>query len=43
MENSSKTDFAFYDLLKGFGEDLTKTFEQIDRIGFHSDRKRNYK
>ena len=40
MENSSKTDFAFYDLLKGFGEDLTKTFEQIDRIGFHSDRKR---
>jgi len=40
IENSSKTDFAFYDLLKGFNENLNNTFEQIDRLGFHSDRKR---
>lgn len=40
MESSSKTDFAFYDLLKGFTENFDKTYERIDRIGFHSDRKK---
>ena len=40
MESSSKTDFAFYDLLKGFTENFSKTFERVDRLGFHSDRKK---
>ena len=40
MESSSKTDFAFYDLLKGFAENFSKTFERVDRLGFHSDRKK---
>ena len=40
MESSSKTDFAFYDLLRGFSENLFRVYERIDRLGFHSDRKK---
>ena len=40
MESSSKTDFAFYDLLCGFSENLNRVYERIDRLGFHSDRKK---
>ena len=40
MESSSKTDFAFYDLLRGFNENLFHVYERIDRLGFHSDRKK---
>ena len=38
--SSSKTDFAFYDLLRGFNEDLKRKYQQLDRLKFHSDRKR---
>ena len=40
MASSSKTDFAFYDLLRGFDEDLQKKYQHVDRLKFHSDRKR---
>ena len=40
IESSSKTDFAFFDLLKGFNENFNRTYERVDRIGFHSDRKK---
>ena len=40
IASSSKTDFAFYDLLRGFNEDLSKKYQQLDRLKFHSDRKR---
>ena len=40
MESSSKTDFAFYDLLRGFSENLFRVYERVDRLGFHSDRKK---
>jgi magnesium-transporting ATPase (P-type) len=40
MASSSKTDFAFYDLLRGFKENLLKKYTQLDRLKFHSDRKR---
>jgi len=40
IASSSKTDFAFYDLLRGFKEDLMKKYQQLDRLKFHSDRKR---
>lgn len=40
MASSSKTDFAFYDLLKGFNENFSKKHKIIARIKFHSDRKR---
>ena len=40
MASSSKTDFAFYDLLVGFNENLLKTYTQLDRLKFHSDRKK---
>ena len=40
MASSSKTDFAFYDLLRGFGENLKKKYNQLDRLKFHSDRKK---
>ena len=40
IASSSKTDFAFYDFLRGFNEDLMKKYTQLDRLKFHSDRKR---
>ena len=40
IASSSKTDFAFYDFLRGFNEDLMKKYMQLDRLKFHSDRKR---
>ena len=40
IASSSKTDFAFYDLLRGFNEDLSKKYQHLDRLKFHSDRKR---
>ena len=40
MASSSKTDFAFYDLLMGFKENLLKKYTQLDRLKFHSDRKK---
>ena len=40
IASSSKTDFAFYDLLRGFNEDLKNKYQQLDRLKFHSDRKR---
>ena len=40
VASSSKTDFAFYDLLKGFNENLSNKYQQLDRLKFHSDRKR---
>ena len=40
MESSSKTDFAFYDLLRGFNENLKKKYQILDRLKFHSDRKK---
>ena len=40
VASSSKTDFAFYDLLRGFNENLTNKYQQLDRLKFHSDRKR---
>ena len=40
IASSSKTDFAFYDLLRGFKENLAQKYEQLDRLKFHSDRKR---
>ncbi len=40
MASSSKTDFAFYDLLRGFNENLLKKYTQLDRLKFHSDRKK---
>ena len=40
IASSSKTDFAFYDLLRGFNEDLKQKYQQLDRLKFHSDRKR---
>ena len=40
IASSSKTDFAFYDFLRGFNEDLMKKYIQLDRLKFHSDRKR---
>ena len=40
MASSSKTDFAFYDLLRGFNENLSNKYQQLDRLKFHSDRKR---
>ena len=40
MASSSKTDFAFYDLLRGFDENILDKYEQLDRLKFHSDRKR---
>ena len=40
IASSSKTDFAFYDLLRGFKEDLSKKYQHLDRLKFHSDRKR---
>jgi Ca2+ transporting ATPase len=40
MASSSKTDFAFYDLLRGFNENIMKRYQQLDRLKFHSDRKR---
>ena len=38
--SSSKTDFAFYDLLRGFNENISRKYQQIDRLKFHSDRKK---
>ena len=40
MASSSKTDFAFFDLLRGFNENILKKQKQLERIKFHSDRKR---
>jgi Ca2+ transporting ATPase len=40
VASSSKTDFAFYDLLRGFNENLSNKYQQLDRLKFHSDRKR---
>jgi len=40
IASSSKTDFAFYDFLRGFNEDLSKKYQHLDRLKFHSDRKR---
>lgn len=40
ISNSSKTDYAFYDLLKGFKENLKEKYKQIDRLKFNDDRKR---
>ena len=40
IENSSKTDFAFYDLFKGFNENLKKKYQILDKIKFNSDRKK---
>ena len=40
MASSSKTDFAFYDLLRGFNENLQRKYQILDRLKFHSDRKR---
>ena len=40
MASSSKTDFAFYDLLRGFDENISRKYIQVDRLKFHSDRKR---
>ncbi len=40
IASSSKTDFAFYDLLRGFNENISRKYQQIDRLKFHSDRKK---
>ena len=40
VASSSKTDFAFYDLLRGFNENLSNKYQQLDRLKFHSDRKK---
>ena len=40
VASSSKTDFAFYDLMVGLGENLKVKYQQLDRLKFHSDRKR---
>ena len=40
MASSSKTDFAFYDLLRGFNENILDKYQQLDRLKFHSDRKK---
>ena len=40
VASSSKTDFAFYDLLRGFNTNLRQKYQQMDRLKFHSDRKR---
>jgi len=40
MASSSKTDFAFYDLMKGFSENISNKYQQLDRLKFHSDRKK---
>lgn len=36
MASSSKTDFAFYDLLRGFNENFSNKYTLIDRLKFHS-------